>query len=484
MGKAKEPSLKVNMLLNMVKSLMGVLFPLITFPYITRVLGTENLGKFNFAQSIVSYFILFAGLGISTYAVREGAKVRKDKRKIEKFSNEVYTINMVATIISYVFMFVALVFVTKLFSYRILIVILSVQIICKTIGFEWIYSVYEDFLFITIRSISFQFLSLCLLFLMVKNASDLYTYTVVVVVASSGNEIVNHFYAKKYCRIHLSSEPNLRKHVKPILTLFAMSAAVMIYVNLDTTMLGFMCDDYTVGMYSVSVKVYTILKTVISAALLVFIPRISLHVERKDLNEVNTVSTEAYNILFTLLLPIAVGIFLLRKEVVVILAGVEYMSATTSLAILCGSLVFCLLAGYWSQAVLIPFREEKKVLVATLLSALVNVVLNFVLIPVWKENAAALTTLVSELVAFVYCYLYAKKLVEIKAYYMNMLKVVLGCIGIICFYYFVCMIDPTPVLKMIIVIVGSIVTYFVIEMVTNNPAVKNILKMVKGKRIG
>lgn len=477
----KAPSLKVNMILNVIKSLMGILFPLITFPYIARVLGTENIGKYNFAQSVVSYFVLLAGLGVSPYAIREGAKFRDDKQRIEKFSSEIYSINLISTLLAYVLLIVIIIAVPKFASYRMLLMVLSLQIICKTIGFEWIYSIYEDFLFVTIRSILFQFLSLILLFVFVNSVEDLNIYAVVVVLAGAGSEILNHFYAKKFCRIKFTRSFRLKEHLKPILILFAMSVAVMVYVNLDITMLGFMCDDYTVGIYSVSVKIYTILKTVSSAALLVFVPRISMYAEQKNTKEVNRIATEAYNTMFTLLLPIAVGVFVLRKEAIYFIAGVQYAEAVPSLSILCISLVFCLLAGYWSQAILIPFRKEKIVLVATIISAVFNAALNFVLIPLGHEKATALTTLLSEVIAFAYCYRFAKKYVTIQSYFSTMGKVIVGCVAIVCIERIINLAKFSILGKTVVVVSLSIITYFVIELLLKNPVVYDGIEILKRK---
>lgn len=478
MGRRTNPSLKVNMVLNIIKSVMGVLFPLITFPYISRLLGVENIGRFTFAQSVVSYFVLLAGLGVSTYAIREAPVIRDDQEKMSRFSSEVFSINLVATVFSYLLMLVLLVIVPKFNDYSILILILSLQIIFKTIGLEWIFSVYEDFLFTTVRSILFQVISLAVLFLFVRQPGDLYLYTAIVVLTSAGAEIVNCVYVRRYCHISFKWHQNLKKHMRPILTLFAMAAAVMIYVSIDITMLGFLCDDFTVGIYSVSVKVYTVLKTVASAALIVFIPRISLHIERRQTEQVNAVASEAHNTMVTILLPVAVGVFVLREEAIAFLAGAEYSEAVMSLAILCGSLVFCLLAGYWSQVILIPFREEKSVLIATIISAIANLVLNLLLIPLWQEKAAALTTLLSEMIAFIYCYTCAKDKIQLNQAKETLLKVIIGCSAIVVIDYLVSLLSLSMILRTIIVISCSMITYFGIEVILKNDAVISICKSV------
>ena len=145
-------SLKLNAFLNGLRSLLSVVFPLITFPYISRVLSVSGIGKYNFSNSVVSYFLLIAGLGISSYAVREGAKYRNDKHKINSFANEIFTINVCSALIAYICLFFCLIVFTKLHSYFACILIYSIQIGFSVISVDWLFTIYEDFAYITIRS--------------------------------------------------------------------------------------------------------------------------------------------------------------------------------------------------------------------------------------------------------------------------------------------------------------------------------------------
>ena len=175
-------SLKRNASLNGVRTVFAILFPLITFPYATRVLQVANLGKVNFSSSIVNYFLLMAGLGVATYAIRGGAGLRNNPEKLNEFGNQVFTINLISTMISYLFLFTVLFTVPSLADYRLLLLIQSMSIIFTTVGVEWIYSIYEDYLFITLRSLAFQVLSLILLFVLVKDTEDYYLYALITVI--------------------------------------------------------------------------------------------------------------------------------------------------------------------------------------------------------------------------------------------------------------------------------------------------------------
>ena len=138
----KKKSLAVNAILNALRNGLNILFPLITFPYVSRILNVSGLGKYNFSNSIVSYFLLIAGLGINTYAIREGAKFRDDRKKITYFANQVFSINVVSTLIAYILLLICLLSISKLHMYTYAILIFSVQIFFTTIGVEWLYSIY------------------------------------------------------------------------------------------------------------------------------------------------------------------------------------------------------------------------------------------------------------------------------------------------------------------------------------------------------
>ena len=162
----------MNAFLNGLRSVLNLLFPLITFPYVSRVLSVSGIGIYNFSNTYISYFILIAGLGIATYAIREGAKYRNDRRKIEEFSSQIFSINMIATVIAYVLLFASLLIFKNLSNYVSCILIFSLQILFTTLGTEWIYTIYEDYAYITVRSIFFKVISIFLLFLLVKKPED------------------------------------------------------------------------------------------------------------------------------------------------------------------------------------------------------------------------------------------------------------------------------------------------------------------------
>lgn len=468
--------LKVNMLLSAVKGLMSILFPMISFPYISRVLGVENVGRYVFAHSISGYFLLISALGISKYAIREGAGIR-DREEFPHFADEMFTINVIATVATYMLLAVAML-LPRLQEYRALLFILSLQIIFTTLGVEWVYSIFEDYLFITIRSVLFQMLSLVLMFVFVHTSDDLLIYAAIMTLSGTGANIWNYFHSRCYCRISLTRRIDWKRHMKPIWILFGMSLTVSIYVSSDTTILGFLCGEYAVGIYSASVKVYTAVKTVLSAILVVSIPRFSSLLGRNDKKAFNQEATNIYSTLLTFVVPAILGIILLRKQIILLLAGNAFISATSSLALLAIALFFCMCAWFWGQCIMVPLKKDMKNLQITVISALVNIVLNFLLIPIWKENAAALTTILAEGLAFLGCRYFGKKYVTIKGIGAIVVKVFAGCIAIV----FICLLMRIflrdLLLYTFLAVFVSFVGYCIVEVLLRNEVIVNILRNV------
>lgn len=427
----KEKSIGVNALLNGFKTILSVIFPLITYPYAARVLQVENMGKVDFSNSVVSYFVLIAGLGIATYAIREGARVRDSKENLEAFSSEMFSINVISVVISIIALVIVVVAVPKFHSYIPLIAVQSLAILGNLIGVTWLYSIVEDYAYITVRSLVVHIIALVLLFLFVHDESDYVLYAATTVIANAGANIFNFLHAKKYVKIRLTRNLNLKKHLKPIMIIFASTVTTTLYVNSDKTILGFMTDEFYVGLYSTSVNVYTVLKSCIAAVILVSLPRLSNYLATNRIMEYEQTATDIFRVLMMILLPVMVGVFVTADAIIEVIAGPSYADAITSLRILSISLGFSLIAVFYTNAVLLPMKQEWIVLKGTIMSAALNIALNLLIIRALKQNGAALTTLLSEVFMCVYQFIHVKGNKRIKASARYVSSIIVGCVGIV-----------------------------------------------------
>ena len=426
-------SLKKNMILNIIKQLCTTVFPLITFTYASHVLGTEKIGIHSFGQSVVSYAAYIGMFGISDYAIREAAVARKDKRQLEKFSNEIFSINLLSTIVAYSILFTLLGTCANLFPYRYVILIQSLQIILTTLGADWINLAFEDFLYITIRYVIVELICVIAMVILVKDADDLYLYTFISMLSAAGGNILNIFYIRKYIKLRPTWHMNLKKHLPFMSMLFFNSIALVIYLSSDVTILGVLKGNKTVGIYSVSTKIYLLIKALINATIMVMVPRLSSMLSEKSLKEVDEVVSKLFNLLLMIIIPCMAGMFSEAENIIHLIAGEDYVSGDISLRIYAVTIFFAVVSCFISYIFLIPNRLEKFFLISTVIAAIVNIGLNFILIPRLSLNGAAITTLIAEIIVMSITSISAKRFTKsvLLINKADLLKDILGGITIV-----------------------------------------------------
>ncbi|MGF0072096.1 oligosaccharide flippase family protein [Streptococcus orisratti] len=474
-----KKSLKLNAILNGFRSVLNLLFPLITFPYVSRVLQANGIGKYNFANSIVSYFLLIAALGIVNYAVREGAKLRDDREKFSEFASQVFTINLLSTILAYLLLFLSLTVFKDLQNYKIAILIFGLQIFFTTIGVEWIYTIFEEYAYITIRSIAFKLISIVLLFLFVKKSSDYLNYVAITVFASVGSNILNYMHSRKFCDIRITFKINWKKHFRPILIIFATGIATQIYVNSDITILGILKSDYSVGIYSVSSKIYNIVKTLAQALVIVTVPRLSMLLGKRKMEEFNTLLLRVTSMLAMVTIPATFGLYMLAPQVIVLISGVSYLRGVPSLRLLCLALLVSVFSWVFAYCVLLPDKRENKFLISAVVSAVLNIVLNFLLIPLMSENGAALTTSIAEVLMLALIVYYSRDILKdvyTKAFWRDIAVYVFGSFFIVLICIIIDNLIDYVFLQLILAVGISAFTYGIILLLFRNQYCLEILR--------
>ncbi len=457
-----------NAILNSIRQGASIILPLISFPYLTRVLQSGNYGKVAFGASIVSYFSLLAALGVQTYSIREGSRIREDKEKITEFANQVFTINMQATLIAYTLLCFMLIAWDMEHDIRLIIAIQSVGIICATLGAEWIPAIYEEYLYITVRSIGIQIISLVCIFIFVKKKEDYLIYILITACTSVMTCIVNRLYSRKYIKLKLILKPDYAKHLKPVIILFANSMMITIYLNSDITMLGIFKGETDVGIYKVAVQIYTVVKSVLNAMVVVAIPKISAHLERKDFSAYGKLASDMLRALFVLTFPALTGLFMLSRNIIYIVGGEGYLSAVAPLRILCFALFAAVVGNFCVNAILITNRKEKEALIATVISAALNVILNLIFIPAMGYRGAAFTTLIAEVVVMALLVFFSRDVFAYKGKRGEFIPVAFGIFGIIGACLIIDRFGLEIVLDTVLKILVSILIYFGIYFITSS----------------
>lgn len=424
----KQSSIKVNFILNAILTMSGFLFPLISFPYASRILLPEGTGKVQLAASFVTYFAMFASLGTSTYGVRACAKVRDDKEKLSKTAQEIFYLNVITSIISYTVLIGCIFFVSKLRNEKMLYFVSSLIIFFNAIGMEWLYKGLEKYKYITIRSILFKFISIVALFLLIHKKGDYVIYAGITIFASSASGVLNFINAKKYISFKKRGKYKFKTHLKAISVFFAMSCATTIYTHLDTVMLGFMTSDTDVGYYNASVRIKSILLGIVTSLGAVLLPRAAYYVEHNLMSDFKRITAKAIRFVWILATPMVVYFMIFASEGIYFLSGKDYSDAIIPMIVITPTVLLIGLTNILGIEILVPTGREKIVLYSEIVGAITDVVLNMILIPQFKSTGAAIGTLVAEVAVFTYQYFVLKAEIGVVFKKMCYWKLALGLI--------------------------------------------------------
>ena len=406
----RDKSIRLNALLNIILTLSNIVFPLITFPYVSRILNPEGIGVVSFFSSIGNYGILVASLGISTYGIRAVASIREDKNKLSRIVQELAVINIIMSgLVTLLLLGMALV-IKQLSKESSLLLITSLTILSSPLALNWLYSGIEEYAYITKRSLIFKVFSLILIFLFVKKPADYVVYAGITLFSTLGSNILNVWHSRKFVYIKRYKNLEFKKHFKPMFYLFASLLAVNIYTNLDTVMLGFINGNEAVGYYSVASKVKWILLSLITSISAVLLPRLSFYISKKDTSKFNKMLKESSAVIFFIAIPLVAFFIVEAQNSIQLLGGEKYISATLSMQILMPILVISGFSNITGNQILIPMNRERYFMFAVSLGALVNLGLNLILMPKLGIIGASMATLFAELtqmtVQFIYSYKY------------------------------------------------------------------------------
>ena len=371
----KHKSLKLNFIMNAILTMSSMIFPLITFRYVSGILMPEGTGKVSFAVSLISYFNMFAQLGIPTYGIRACAMVRDDREELTRTAHELLAINLLVGLLAYAALGLAIAFLPVLQDDKTLYLVVSSTILLSAIGMEWLYKALEQYTYITLRSILFKLLALAAMFLLIHKKSDYVIYGGISVFASSAAGIVNLLHARKYIGFRPVGGYHLGRHMKAVLVFFAMSCATTVYTNLDTVMLGVMTTKTDVGYYDAAVKVKNILVSVVTSLGTV------LH--------------------FAVLAALPLMVFFMiyaRPSIAFLTGGTAYDPAALPMQVIMPTLLLIGVTNILGIQILVPLGREKTVLISEIAGAVTDLVLNAILIPGLAATGAAIGTLAAETV--------------------------------------------------------------------------------------
>lgn len=473
----KEKSILANAFFNVLFKLANVLFPVVSSAYVARILLSGGVGRVTAVSNNVSYFIVLATLGIPAYGIREVAKRKNDKARLNKLFSELILINTRLTIASCL-IFIIAVFILPIFKQDMLLyLIYGVSIALNFVNIEWFFYGIEEYRFIAIRSIIFKIFSLLLLFLLVHSKSDIYYFAAISVFGTCGNYFSNLFRAKRYIQLTKKSLA-IKCHIKPLLFLSLCSISTELYARMDITMLNIMKDVSVVGYYGYSHRVINLLTSFLIAVTNVFLPRLSFYYEndRKKFDELMKFGTVAA---IFISLPAAVGLSLISSQFLTVLFGEEFAQAKMILCILTPIVPLKMIGDLVCYQVMICSGGESNLMKSYLFVMVVNFVNNMLLIPQFSAEGAAMASVISEILAFLFVFRYSRQYlnfhIDVRGIFILAVSLFIMSAAIIIINKLA--LNPFILLVMDVVIGG--VLYFAVNYLAQNRILLDVIEQVK-----
>ena len=391
----KTPSIKRNYLFNLAVTVINVGYPIVSFAYIARILGPQVYGSVVFAGSFAAYFALVACLGLPVYGSREIARVRDDPRRLDTLYSELLLINALSSVFFFLCYLGLFFFVHKIQQDVPLFALFSLSIILNAFSIDWLFQGLENYAIIALRNFIFRSLSLILIFVFIHNKSDYLQFAAISVISTLGTNVMNVIASRKYVRLSFSGL-DVRRHIRPLLAIAGTVVMVSVYSNFDNVLLGFLADDTHVGYYSAAARIVRIVVYCVTAIGAVVIPRYSYYIEKRMHEEYDMLAKKSIRLMYLLACPAMVGLFILAPTIVHVLAGSQFSHAIPTLRIIVPIIIIIGLSNYIGWQVLFPKGKELLLFFATSCAALVDIVLNLVLVGHFKNNGTALALVAAE----------------------------------------------------------------------------------------
>ncbi len=401
-------SIKKNFAFNSVLTASGFIFPLITYPYVSRVLGVTNIGICNFIDSIINYFILFSTMGISAMGIREIAQHKDDKEKLQKTFSSLLFLHIITTAIMVVVLTGVTIFTPKLYIHRHLVYIGIAKLIFNLFLTEWFFSGMENFKYITIRSIAIKVIYVVLVLVFVKEADDYPLYYLFMVISTVLNGILSNSYRRKWVRFSFKNL-NIKPYLKSFFTLGIYIILTNMYTSFNVAYLGFVTTPTDVGYYTTATKLFGIMLSVFTAFTAVMLPRISSLVKENKFDEIKRLTTKSYDALILFCLPIIIIFSIFAPQLIKIISGPGFEGAITPMRIIMPLLLVLGIAQILVLQILMPMKKDKIILINSIIGAVIGLALNISLVGRYKSVGAAIVYIGSEVIVTIVAQYYVRK---------------------------------------------------------------------------
>ncbi len=388
-------TLNKNFISSLLIKIVNLLFPIITFPYIANTLLPSGLGRVQFLFSVIHVFILVGQFGIPFYGVKKCAGLRNNKEQLSKTVQELFIVNL---LFSFLVFLGFIIFIPNMQFPRLIIVLFGFQIVINSFNFSWVLESLELFKIIAVRGILVKIFLLSTIFLLVKDSNDLILYSIIYLLSMVMESLINFLSAIKHVSIFKNYKHyNFSQHLKPLFSFFLFNVSTLLYLEIDKITLGIISTEVQVGYYLAANKFVKLVYSLITSITPVLLPRISYYMQN-GVNDSKKIIKNAFNFFLFLAIPSTVGIFITSDLIVSIFFDISYNPSIVTMMILSPLILIITLSTSAAFLVLIPMGKTYQIALATWIGAIINLILNAILIPFLESNGAALSTVISELV--------------------------------------------------------------------------------------
>lgn len=390
----KKNSVAKNYIYNLTYQILVLILPLITTPYISRVLGAEGTGIYSYTISITTYFILFGTLGISMYAQREIAYVQDKVKERSKIFWEIVIIRFITLSLSMLVFY--LTYASK-GQYSTYYKILLLEILANCFDISPFFQGLEEFKKIILRNLIVKIVSIVSVFLFIKTANDTNIYLLIYALSTFLGNISLWFYLPKYIQKVPFRELKLLKHIKPTIVLFIPQVATQIYTVLDKTMIGNMVENKAeVGYYEQSQKIVKMLLTIVTSLGTVMLPRIAHKFANGKKEEIKENIYQSFEFVYFLAIPLTFGVISVAPIFIPLFLGQAFEKSSLITSIISPIILIIGLSNVIGTQYLLPTKKQKQFTISVVTGAFFNLILNWILIPRLLSVGAAIATVMAE----------------------------------------------------------------------------------------
>ena len=381
-------NIRINVIVNVIRTLVLTLLSFITFPWVCRYLGDSAVGTYSWVSTFVLYFLILAKNGIPNLAVRECVKVRDDNEKLSNKVQGFFLLQCVTTALSFGLMCIVVFTVPAIRDSSALVFILSLNFLSSAFAFEWVFIALEKQFYMSVRSIVALTISAIITIAFVTTPNDIYIYALSSVSVAIITALANFIYIRKFISFKKTMPYDFKQYIKPLSVLFALTLLISLYNQTDTFILGFInIDKSEVASYSVGIKGVDIIIGIITALSTVFIPRAAFYYGKEDKRFFNNLTKYSTNICLFVVLPAIVTMCVLAKPICSLISGTYdysntnagYLTAPTVLITLSAMMLTYSLGDIIYSQILLPMKKEKYYLYAMGGGTIINMILSIVL---------------------------------------------------------------------------------------------------------